>query len=49
MIKIVIAVLFAIVLCIDFIVEISRKKVDCGELFIRGFMLVAGAYFLSCI
>lgn len=49
MLKLIVAVLFAIVLCLDFVIEVSRKEVDGGELLIRGFMLTAGAYFLSCI
>ena len=44
MFKTVVAVLFALVLCCDFIIEVGRKKVNAVDLLIRGFMILAAAY-----
>ena len=47
MFKTIVAVLFALVLVIDFLGEVSNKNIDVAELCVRGAMVLACAYLLG--
>lgn len=47
MIKMIVTVLFALVLVVDFIAEVNRKRINVAELLIRAFMVVACAYLMQ--
>ena len=47
MIKTVVAVLFVLVLVIDFIAEVNRKHINVAELLVRAFMVLACAYLMQ--
>ena len=47
MFKTVVAVLFALVLVIDFLGEVNNKNINVAELCVRGAMILACAYLLG--
>ena len=47
--KAIVAMLFILVLCVDFLAELNRKKLNLPELYIRAFMIIAAAYFLKSV
>ena len=47
MIKTIVAVLFALVLVVDFIAEVNRRRINVAELLVRAFMIVACAYLMQ--
>ena len=49
MFKTIIAVLFSLVLVVDFLAEVNKKNINTAELLIRAFMVVAFGYIMSNI
>ena len=47
MFKIIIAVLFSLVLVVDFLAEVNKKNINVAELLVRAFMVVACAYLMQ--
>lgn len=49
MFKTIIAVLFSLVLVVDFLAEVNKKNINAAELIVRAFMVVAFGYIMSNI
>lgn len=47
MIKTIVAVLFVLVLIVDFVAEVNRRYINVAELLIRAFMVIACAYLMQ--
>ena len=43
----IVIVLFALVLCVDFLREVNRKSPNMADVFIRAFMLIAFGFFVK--
>lgn len=47
MFKIVVVVLFALVLCVDFFREVNRKNPNAADVLVRAFMIIAFGFFVK--